>query len=176
MTATQRRTNGRAANCKACGAFCEAGTGFLHFDRKSRSGHSGPARGWFVKCGTCTSGGETRGSLKCKAVAAARRANPAPRPWSVTQVKGWAVTGATRDDGPEVIVSGRDFEEVVTQRDYRGWLYQTCDLAEAVIAGRPLSPAAADHLAARISPLAAAAFAAEQAPKAAWLAANYPQR
>jgi len=91
MTATDRRRNLRAENCRKCGAFCEAGAGFLYrltTGVKARTIHNHTGRwGWFVKCERCHAG-ETE---KAGRVPVSR--------WGVRDVAKWGIDTTTDEYG-----------------------------------------------------------------------------
>ena len=153
MIATDRRRNMRAENCKACGKLCEAGQGYLYRDTHGRPNRNTGRFGWFVKCEECNAGNKTRSTVKMEQHAAAHANDPVIRPWSVSQVKKWAVERITHDGDVAIRIEAGTFSEIISYRDRinssftapTGYAMKQHDFS-----GKPLSRNAADELSDRV--------------------------
>lgn len=144
---TDRRQNSRTANCRSCGAYCEAGKGYLYFDR---------AKGWFVKCQDCNAGQKTRATVKAERRALTHPIQPTVRPWTITQVRKWTVELVTRSDDVAVVLRTGTAETVMSFRDPITSRFTANSLYEMDgmdIDGKPISLPSAKHLDSLIYPL-----------------------
>ena len=151
---TERRRNMRAEQCRACGQLCEAGQGYLYHDTNTtrRNRHTGRFL-WFVKCEECHVGAKTRMTVKLEQQAAARAAEPIIRPWSVSQVRTWAVDRVTHDGDVAILVETGTFGEVVSYRDPINSRFTAptgYSLEQREFGGKPLSERAAAELGGKI--------------------------
>jgi hypothetical protein len=167
MVGTERRRNMRAESCRACGKACEAGQGYLYRDthNRRRNRYTG-AFLWFVKCEECHGGDKTRLTIASEKYAAAHANDPVVRPWSVSQVKKWAVTRTEHEGDIAIRVEAGTFSEVVSYRDHINSRFSAptgYSLEQHEFAGKPLSQKAADELGARILPMLVAIQNEEQA-------------
>ena len=156
----------RSENCRACGKLCEAGQGYLYRDTTSRTVRRLGRFGWFVKCEECHGGAKTRLTVSLEKRAAARADVPFVRPWSVSQVKNWAVGRTTHEGDVAInIEAGTAFVEVVSYRDRINSRFTAPTgyaLEQAEFAGKPLSEKAAAYLTAQILPIVVAVQTEEQ--------------
>lgn len=165
-TATERRRNMRAENCRSCGKFCEAGQGYLYKDTHThrRNRYTGRFL-WFVKCEECHEGAKTRLTISMEQQAAARAAEPVVRPWSVSQVKKWVVSRTTHDGDVAIRIDGGTFSEVVSYRDRINSRFTApagYSMEQMEFCGKPLSEKAAEHLSEQVLRIVVAVQSEEQ--------------
>jgi hypothetical protein len=153
-TKTDRRRNMRAEGCKVCGAHCESGAGYLYKDTNTfRRNHRTGGFLWFVKCETCHGGNKTRLTLEMERNALKHANDPVVHAWSVTQVKKWVVSRVTHEGDVAIKVTGKGVDLVVSYRDPISSRFSAptgYSLEQKVIADKPLSKSAANHLGDRI--------------------------
>jgi hypothetical protein len=149
-TASDRRRNMRAENCRACGVPCEAGQGYLYQDTNSRRRNRVNGRFlWFVKCEKCHSEAKTRTTVAMEKSAASHANEPVVRPWSVSQAKKWVVSQTTHDGDVAIRVDGANFSEIISGRDRINSRFTAptgYSLEQREFAGKPLSENAASYL------------------------------
>lgn len=166
---TERRRNAHPGNCRSCGAAVEAGAGYLYRDtngRQARARYDRTGRwGWFVRCNACHTGNKTKLTVEMERDAVRRQSAPVVRPWSVSQVRGWAVDRITHKGEPAILVESGTFGEIVSYRDRINSRFTAPTgyaLKQMELAGRPLSEKAAAHLSALILALVVAVQREEQ--------------
>lgn len=148
-----RRRNMRPDNCRACGKSCEAGQGYLYRDTNSRTVRRIGRFGWFVKCEECHGGNKTKMTVAMEKHAAARANEPVVRPWSVAQVRNWAVDRITHNGDVAILVETGTFGMIVSYRDPINGRFTAPTgyaLEQKEFAGKPLSEKAAAELSPRI--------------------------
>lgn len=154
MTSTERRRNQYIANCKVCGCEVKPGEGWLYSDTKSSNSRSRRASTgrWIkvVKCDRCHTNNLAH---KWQVDNLNRPVEPTIRPWSVSQVKKWAVIRGEQDNEVVLFLEGSFGRIKISERDSINDAFtapSTYRLEECGIEGKPLSRAAAEELGQRI--------------------------
>lgn len=156
MTATERRRNAYADHCYVCRKEVPAGEGWLYSDvRSDRSRSRYRSTGRFkkrVKCDRCHN---EKISHKWQAdnLDNPKPAEPVVRPWSVSQVKKWALERGEHEGDVALFVVGPFGRLKISDRDSIScsFVAPSCwQLEEFGIADKPLSQAAAKEFGERV--------------------------